>query len=61
MLTLVYYGKINCIFLLLSLVALIEALMTETESQVLQAMYTQKSEGFTLISNRNEETSLCMR
>lgn len=36
----------------------IDVLMTETESQVFQTMYSQQIEGITLISDRQEETSL---
>lgn len=36
----------------------IDVLMTETESQIFQTMYSQQIEGITLISDRQEETSL---
>lgn len=36
----------------------IDLLMTETELQLFQTMYSQQIEGITLISNRQEETSL---
>ncbi|MFJ7731546.1 hypothetical protein ACIQXF_06575 [Lysinibacillus sp. NPDC097231] len=36
----------------------IDLLMTKTEAQVFQTMYSQQIEGITLISDRQEETSL---
>jgi len=36
----------------------IDLLMTETELQLFQTMYSQQIEGITLISDRQEETSL---
>ena len=36
----------------------IDLLMTETELQLFQTIYSQQIEGITLISNRQEETSL---
>ena len=36
----------------------IDLLMSETELQLFQTMYSQQIEGITLISDRREETSL---